>query len=115
MTCAKPTCATYSVTFSADGKAEYVGGQGAPRRGDYVAMGDFKPLIEHVDAQHPERLAWRYGPLSGPRTRVIIVIRHGGHQLISESVRVNDAPPAFAEIVRAIDDLASKVAWRSAR
>jgi hypothetical protein len=107
------SCPAYSVRFSDDGRAAYVGGRFAALQGTFSGVADFPSLAAWVASQHPETLSDRY-PVNTDAPAVRLTIDRGSRrQTIEAATGIGpNVPLRLAGILLALDGEMTRIHWR---
>ena len=107
------TCPEYSVRFTADGRAMYVGGRYAPLQGKFSGTVDFPSVAAWLDTQHPELLQERYPVAIDAQTVTLTIDRGARRQTVRASSGLGPQIPLRLDgILLALDGMTTRIHWR---
>ncbi len=106
------TCPSYTVRFTANGRATYDGGHFAPLRGRFSGLVDFPPLAAWVATQHPETLRARYAAGTIDSQIVTLTIDQGARRQRITTSEESVVPLRFEGILLALDGVTTRIRWR---
>ena len=112
--CRAGDCPVYAVSFRADNTVVYLGGVHAPRAGNLTGRTSYDILRAAVEAQHPESLPYRSGPIDPNVSRTIVVLESGSTRRTIETTDERAAPERFKVIVATLDGAIATTSWSRA-
>ncbi len=106
-------CPAFTVRFTRDDRATYVGVSFAPRIGRFAGLVDFERLAAWIDTQQPEQLEPQYAMNVIDSPHVVLTIERGAKRATVETAQESRAPLRFEGIVWAVEGVAQHVRWKA--